>query len=108
MAMLHSTSSWASSLVHTHLRSCPPRHRRCIGRPRLYCAQGENSESVSRRFTEKEARLALGVSDGTTFDEIVRAKNRLLLTPDLQDERIKEVPSPLEHPGMEDGTICAI
>lgn len=40
--------------------------------------QGENSESVSRQLTEQEAREILGVSEGTSFDQIVKIKNKLL------------------------------
>ena len=61
--------------------------------PRLVIAaqQGENSESISNNLTEAEARSVLGVTAETPFDEIVKTKNRLLLSPNLNKASTQEV-----------------
>ena len=67
--------------------------------PRLAIAaqQGENSESLSNNLTEAEARSILGVTAETPFDEIVKTKNRLLLSPNLSKASIQEVSHITSH-----------
>lgn len=60
---------------------------------RSAASQGENSESVSRNWTEEEARSVLGVTVTTPFDEIVKAKNQLLQNPNLDKTTIEDVHS---------------
>jgi len=105
MAILHHCSPFCASPV---LRSTDDRRRSRSERPLgrfgvvrtrweygtrfvTSAAAGENSESVSDTLTEEEALKVLGVSKETPFEEIVKIKNKLLMTPNVNKESMLEI-----------------